>query len=70
MGELCFDHQLWGKAIANYELVIAATQASEEMKVLAHFRLFHIYEQIENNQLSNRHQKILIELLATKIHHE
>jgi uncharacterized protein HemY len=70
MGELCFDQHLWGKAISNYEAVISARQASEELKVFAHFRLFHIYEQIENNQLSNQHQKILIELLATKIHHE
>ena len=70
MGELCFDQKLWGKAIANYEFVISATQVSEELKVFSHFRLFHIYEQIENNQQSNQHQKILIELLANKIHHE
>ncbi len=70
MGELCYAQKLWGKAIASYDSVHTSPHIDPDLKAQSHFRLFSIYEEIENAQQSAVHQNALIQLLSHKIHVE
>jgi len=70
MGELCYAQKLWGKAIASFEVVHTSPHVDHDLQAQSHFRLFSIYEEIENAQQSAVHQKALIQLLSHKIHVE
>lgn len=67
LAELCFMQQLWGKSIACFESVLSSPRADRDMKIQTHFRLFNIFEAIENAQQSAVHQKALVEQLNKKI---
>lgn len=66
LGELCFIQKLWGKAISCYEAVIASPQSPIENKIQVHFRLIEIFEEIQNLEQSQSHQKSLLQLLKSK----
>jgi HemY protein len=70
MAELCYAQKLWGKAIASFDAVHTSPHVEQDLQAQSHFRLFSIYEEIENAQQSAVHQKALIQLLSHKIHVE
>ncbi|MEI7531019.1 MAG: heme biosynthesis HemY N-terminal domain-containing protein [Betaproteobacteria bacterium] len=64
LGKLCVMENLWGKAIANFVVVIGAPRAEIAIQLQAHLELSKIYATIDDLEKSLAHQQDYLRLVS------